>query len=85
MYPEFNAQSSQPIVVRKGLSDEHMISHPSLGADGFNNWWRKTEAQNIAAVAEASDLMHAHRLINSACQLRARQVKRISEDRHVRS
>jgi len=83
MYSESNAQSSQFTVVRQGLSDEHLISHPSLGTDGFNIWWKKTTAQNMKMVKEATHLMHAHRLIHSTCLLRALQVQRAIKGHHV--
>jgi hypothetical protein len=73
MYSEFKAQNSSTFAVRKELNDQHNIPNPSLAADGFNIWWQKTIAQNIAMVSEASDLMRAHRLVGSAHQPRARQ------------
>ena len=73
MYPESNAHSSQTFAVRKKLNDQHIIPNPSLAADGFNIWWQKTIAQNMAMVTEASDLMRTHRLVSSAHQPRARQ------------
>jgi hypothetical protein len=73
MHPELNAQSSEPFSPRRKLNGRHMLANPSLAADGFNIWWRKTAAQNMAMVAEASDLMRAHRLISSASQPRSRQ------------
>jgi hypothetical protein len=79
MYPKFNTQSSQSIVVRKRLSDEHIISHPSLGADGFNIWWQKTAAQNRSMVTEASELMRAHRLVCSARQPYSQRTQRVIE------
>jgi len=66
MYPAFNAQSSQPFAVPKKLNDEHINPSPSRAVDGFNIWWQKTIAQNMAMVAEASDLMRAHSLVRSA-------------------
>jgi hypothetical protein len=81
MYPEFNAQSSQPVAVRKKLNDEHTIPNPGLAADGFNIWWQRTEAQNMATAAEASDLMRAH----SLRQYRTRQAQQVIEDHHARS
>ena len=73
MYPEFKAQTSPTFAVRKRLNDQHNIPNPSLATDGFNIWWQKTIAQNMAMVTEASDLMRAHRLVSSAHQPRARQ------------
>jgi hypothetical protein len=73
MYSEFKAQNSSTFAMRKELNDQHNIPNPSLAADGFNIWWQKTIAQNIAMVSEASDLMRAHRLVGSAHQPRARQ------------
>ena len=73
MYPEFNAQSSEPFAVRKKLNDQHILPNPSLAADGFNVWWQKTAAQNMTMVTEATDLMRAHRLVSSARQPRAWQ------------
>jgi hypothetical protein len=85
MYPESNAHSSQPFAVRKKLNGQHTIPNPSLAADGFNIWWQKTAAQNMAMVTEASDLMRAHRLVSSARQPRTRQAQCVIEDRHARS
>jgi hypothetical protein len=73
MYPEFDAQSSQTFAVRKKINDQHITPNPSLAIDGFNIWWQKTIAKNMAIVTEASDLMRAHRLVSSAPQPRARQ------------
>jgi len=73
MYPESNAQSSEPFAVRKKLNNQHLIPNPGLAADGFNIWWHKTAAQNMAMVTEVSDLMRAHRLICCARQPGARQ------------
>jgi hypothetical protein len=81
MYPDFYAQSSEPSVVRKKRKDPDMIPNPSLAADGFNIWWQKTAAQNMAMVSEASELMRAHRLVSSAREPRARQV---IEGQHAR-
>jgi hypothetical protein len=85
MYPESNAHSSQPFAVPKKLNGQHTIPNPSLAADGFNIWWQKTAAQNMAMVTEASDLMRAHRLVSSARQPRTRQAQCVIEDRHARS
>jgi hypothetical protein len=73
MYPEFNAEGSEPLVVRKKPNDQHINSSPNLAPDGFNTWLQKTAALNMAMVTEASDLMRAHRLVSSAHQPRARQ------------
>lgn len=73
MYPEFNEQGSQPFPLRKRLDDQPIIPNPSSAADGFNIWWQKTIAQNMATVAEAYDLMRAHRLDSSEHEPRARQ------------
>ena len=73
MYPEFKAQTSPTFAVRKERNDQHNIPNPSFATDGFNIWWQKTIAQNMAMVTEASDLMRAHRLVGSAHQPRARQ------------
>jgi hypothetical protein len=48
-----------------------MLLNPSLATDGFNIWWQKTAAQNMAIVMEASDLMRAHRLVNCSRKPRA--------------
>ena len=72
MYPESVAQSSKPFGAWK-KPNEHTIPNPRFAADGFNIWWQKTIAQNMAMVTEASDLMRAHRLVRAAHQLRARQ------------
>jgi len=71
MYPKLYAQGSQPFTVRKTLETQHTVQNPSLAADGFNIWWQKTIAQNMAMVTEASDLMRAHRRSGSASQTRA--------------
>jgi hypothetical protein len=55
MYSEFKAQSTQTFAVRKKPNDQHTFPNPSLAADGFNIWWQKTIAQNMAMVTEASD------------------------------
>ena len=73
MYPEFKAQTSPTFAVREERNDQHNIPNPSFATDGFNIWWQKTIAQNMAMVTEASDLMRAHRLVSSAHQPRARQ------------
>ena len=73
MYSEFEAQNSPAFAVRKELNDQHNNPNPGFATDGFNIWWQKTIAQNIAMVSEASDLMRTHRLVSSAHQPRARQ------------
>jgi hypothetical protein len=73
MYPDFNAQSSEPFAARKKQKCPDVLPNPGLAADGFNIWWQKTAAQNIAMVSEATDLMRAHQLVSSARQPRARQ------------
>ena len=73
MHPDFNLPSSEPSLARSKRKERDMLPNPSLAADGFNNWWQKTAAQNMAIVSEASDLMRAHRLVSSALQPRARQ------------
>lgn len=73
MHPEFNIQSSEPFELRKELDDQPMIPNPTLASNGFSIWWQKTAAQNMARVTEASDLMRAHRLVNSARQPSARR------------
>jgi hypothetical protein len=73
MHSEFNAQSSEPFAPRNKRNDLDKIVNPCLVADGFNIWWQKTAAQNMAMVSEASDLMRAHRLASSARQPRSRQ------------
>jgi hypothetical protein len=73
MYPELDAQSSEPFAVRKELNDRQTTPNPILAADGFNVWWQKTAAQSMAMVSEASDLMRAHRLVSSGRQPRSRQ------------
>ncbi|MGO9432770.1 MAG: hypothetical protein ACLP00_00570 [Terracidiphilus sp.] len=50
-----------------------MIPNPAVASSGFNIWWQKTAAQNMAMVTEASDLMRAHRLVNAARQPSARR------------
>jgi hypothetical protein len=73
MYPDFNAQCPEPSAAGKKRKDPDVLPNPSLAADGFNSWWQKTAAQNMAMVSEASDLMRAHRLVSAARQPRARQ------------
>lgn len=73
MHPESNAQSSGPFALRKKLNNQQMLANPSLAAEGFNIWWQKTAAQNMAMVTETSDFMRSHRLVNSARRPRARQ------------
>ena len=85
MYPEFNAQSSNPFAVQIKQNGHHIIPNPSLVADGFNIWWQKTVAQHMAMVTEASDLMRAHRLVSSARTPRTRQAQRVIEGHHARS
>jgi hypothetical protein len=74
MDSEFKAQSSQTVAVRKKLSGQRNIPNPGLAADGFNIWWHKTIAQNMAMVTEASDLMRAHRLVSAPHRPDARQI-----------
>jgi hypothetical protein len=69
-YQGFNAQISQQFAALKELDGPHVIPNPSLAANGFNVWWQKTAAQNMAMVTEASALMHAHRRVNSTGQAR---------------
>jgi hypothetical protein len=73
MHLEFNAQSADPFALRKKRNDTDVFASPGLASDGFNSWWQKTAAQNMAMVSEASDLMRAHRLVSAARQPRARQ------------
>ncbi len=73
MYPDFNVRSSEPSAARSKRKERDIFPNPSLAADGFNIWWRKTAAQSMAMVSEASDLMRAQRLVSSARQPRARQ------------
>ncbi len=73
MYPKFNTQRSEPFTVRKRLNDQHILPNPSLATDGFNIWWQKTAARNMAMLTEASDLMHAHSQDSSARLPTARQ------------
>jgi hypothetical protein len=61
MYPEFNAQSPEPFSVLN-------IPNQNLVTGGFNIWWQKTAAQNMAMVTEACDLMREHRLVSSGVQ-----------------
>ena len=75
MYPDFNAQCPEPSAAPKKRKDPDVLPNPSLAADGFNSWWQKTAAQNMAMVTEASDLMRAHRLVSSAQQPRSRQAR----------
>jgi hypothetical protein len=72
MHSELKAQSSEPFALRKKPDGQHMLANSSLASDGFNIWWQKTAAQNMATVAEASDLMRILRLIGFASQPRAR-------------
>jgi hypothetical protein len=72
MHPEVNAQCSEPFALQKKRNDQHMLPNPGRASDGFNIWWQRTAAQNMAMVSEASDLMRAHRLVRSANQPRAR-------------
>jgi hypothetical protein len=73
MYPNPNAQSSAHFVTQKKLKDLEMIPNPGPATDGFNTWWQKTEAQNMAMISEASDLMNAHQRISVARQPCTRQ------------
>lgn len=68
MYPEINAQSLEPFAVRNKINDHHLVPNPHLAVGGFNLWWQKTAAQNMAAVTEACDLMREHRLVSSDVQ-----------------
>ena len=68
MYPEINAQSLEPFAVRNKINDHHLVPNPHLAAGGFNLWWQKTAAQNMAAVTEACDLVREHRLVSSDVQ-----------------
>ena len=73
MYSELKAKNCPTFAVRKELNDQHNNPNPGFATDGFNIWWQKTIAQNMAMVTEASDLMRTHRLVSSAHQPRARQ------------
>ena len=73
MHSEFEAEHSQTFTVCKEINDQHNISNPRFAADGFNTWWQKTEAQNMAMISEASDLMNAHQRISVARQPCTRQ------------
>jgi hypothetical protein len=75
MYPEVNSQASRLFAVRKKPSGQDINGNPNLATDGFNIWWQKTVSQNMAMLAEASDLMRMPRPVNSACQPRARQAR----------
>jgi hypothetical protein len=68
MYPEFNAQSHESFAGRNKINNRHMIPNQHLAAGGFNNWWQKTSAQNMATVSEARDLIREHRLVSSDVQ-----------------
>jgi hypothetical protein len=83
MYTESNAQSSKPFASRKKLNAQHTIPNLGLAADGFNIWWQKTAAQNVAMVTEASDLMRAHSLVSTARHPRTRQAQCVIEDDHA--
>jgi len=65
MHPKANTESAVPFAVRETIDGHHATPNPNLAADGFNIWWQKTAAQNVAMLAEASDLIRAHRQINS--------------------
>jgi hypothetical protein len=65
MYPEFTAQCPEPFEVRDKINDHHVIPNPNPAQGGFNIWWEKTAAQNMAMVTEASDLIRNHRLVSS--------------------
>ena len=47
MYPEFDAEGSEPLVVRKKPNDQHINSSPNLAPDGFTTWLQKTAALNM--------------------------------------
>jgi len=68
MYSEFNAQSPEPFAARNKNNNPPMIPNPNLAAGGFNIWWQKNAAQNIAMVTEACDLMREHRLVSADVQ-----------------
>jgi len=85
MYPDFNAQSSDPSAARKKRKDLDMLPNPSLAADGFNIWWQKTAAQNMAMVSEASDLVHAHQLVSSPREPRAQHAQGVIGGHHAGS
>jgi hypothetical protein len=73
MSPQFDAQSFEPFALQTKPNHQHMNPNSSLASNGFNIWWQKTAANNMAMVAEASDLMRAHRLGNCTRQPRAGQ------------
>jgi hypothetical protein len=75
MYPGLTVEGSQPSAAQKKLDDQNMIANPRIANDGFNIWWQKTIAQNMAMVAETSDLMHAHGLVSSAHKPRTRRAR----------
>ena len=68
MYPDFNAQSPEPVAAGNENNDRHMIPNPNLAAGGFNIWWQKNAAQNMAVLTEACDVMREHRLVSSGVQ-----------------
>jgi hypothetical protein len=68
MYPEFNAQSAEPFALRNKINNHHEIPNPNLAAGGFNIWWQKTAAQNMAMATEVCDLMRERRLVSSDVQ-----------------
>jgi len=73
MSSEFETQSLVPFAQQKKPNHQHMIPSPGLASNGFNIWWQKTAANNMAMVTEASDLMRTHRLGNSVRLPRAGQ------------
>jgi len=73
MHADFNAQDSEPFAAGQKQNDHRVVLNSSAAAGGFNTWWQKTEAQNMATVTEGYDLMRAHNLASTARRLGAQQ------------
>jgi len=53
MFQNSKRKALRPSQCAKSQNDQHTFPNPSLAADGFNIWWQKTIAQNMAMVTEA--------------------------------
>jgi hypothetical protein len=61
------------LAARKRHLDKQFPQNPDLAADGFEIWWQRTFAEHTAVAAQASALIRAHRLGNSAGEFGAGQ------------
>ncbi len=65
-YQELGQECTRLCTSQKKLGAQKLHLNPSVSADGFDRWWKRTFALNTAVLAQASSLMRAHRRISSA-------------------